>query len=562
MGGVVRGYFNPSNFVLVMGKAYLLRYQAMRCEKNIMGERILIRSSEARWPAFLLGGFGAVIMITGAVLGIVSATLWVGLAMGGIGLFMLFASFYIEAKRIRELMWITLETNRFTVIDNIGERNFADDDIVSIALQYKENFDNGNLKSTTRTFRTWLVASGDRPELIEMKSVIKIGQVDPLAPFINRIVTLLKERSDNERLKNQSVLGEGWELTGKTLILRDPKTGETETTLDEIAASMSIEDKLKLWKKGEDEAFAQLPLSAANAHILHLILQEELAKRPQTDKVEPTGQLGRIIFERKPKAGYAAASLIIAGLLGIGAIIMIVVMASGAANRNAGDAMIPLTIVCSFVALLLALVGWTMLKSLFRCHEFGVYQRSIAGEKRLLFSEVEAFTYSATRHYHNGAYIGTHLKMAFIPRKELNKSKLVYKTTVKNIDNSLDQMRDEIARMIGSRLYREVKEGKSVTWADTMTLEPALLRYKTTSLFSKNPPQVIAYQHISGHTLHQGTLSLFQRGKPKPFVTAGISAVNFFPGYFAFMTLWEEAKTQPIAPVAEAESFNRPDGTT
>ena len=73
-----------------------------------MAERILIRSSESRWPAFLLGGFGIIVMIAGVVFGILSANLVLGLALGGVGLLMLFASFYIEIKRISELMWITL----------------------------------------------------------------------------------------------------------------------------------------------------------------------------------------------------------------------------------------------------------------------------------------------------------------------------------------------------------------------------------------------------------------------------------------------------------------------
>ncbi|HQR09373.1 MAG TPA: hypothetical protein PLN21_21305, partial [Gemmatales bacterium] len=251
-----------------------------------MADRILIRSSESRAPAFLVGGGGVIAMIAGIVVGIVSGNIWLALTLGGLGLILLFASFFMEAKRIREMMWITLEPSRFTITDNIGERSFNDDDIVSISLQYKDNFDNGNHTSTTRTFRVWVVSSADRPELIEMKSKIKVGDADPLHGYINRIVKLLKDRADGERLKNLSVLGEGWELTCKTLILRDLKKGETETPLQEIVACMNIEEKLKLWKRGEDEAFAHVPLDAANAHLLHLFLEEELARRPEQDKGE------------------------------------------------------------------------------------------------------------------------------------------------------------------------------------------------------------------------------------------------------------------------------------
>jgi hypothetical protein len=518
-----------------------------------MPDRILIRSTEARWPSFLLGGFGVVVIITGIVVGVAANNLWLALTLGGIGLIMLFASFFVEAQRVRQLMWIALEPNRFTIIDNIGERSFNDDDIVSIALQYKDNFQNGNHTSTTRTFRVWVVSSADRPEKIEMKSSIKVGDADPLHGYITRVVKLLKNRADNERLKNLSVLGEGWELTSKTLILRDPKRGETETPLSELVACMNIEEKLKLWKRGEDEAFASVPLDAANAHLLHLFLEQEFAKRPDAEKNEqPAGQLGRIIFERKQKKSIGITLLVVAGLLLI--IVIIMVASLAAINGRDAEPLIIVAIVMSLISMLLGVAAWVSLKSLFRCHQFGVYQRSIVGEKKLLYSEVEAFTCSATRHYHNGAYIGTHLKLAFIPKAELNKPKIVYKATVKNVDNSLDTMRDEIAKMIGSRLYREVKEGKSVKWNETLTLEPGQLRYIPSAFFGKKQPEKIAYNMISGQNLQQGTMSLFKRGMPKPFVNTGSTTENFFPGYFAFLALWQDARKQPASiPVAEVE---------
>jgi hypothetical protein len=522
-----------------------------------MADRILIRSTESRATAFLVGGGGVLTVIAGIVVGIVSGNIWMALTLGFIGLILLFAGFFLEAKRVRELMWITLEPTRFTIIDNIGERSFNDDDIVSISLQYKDNFDNGNHTSTTRTFRVWVVSSADRPEQIEMKSNIKVGDADPLHGYINRIVKLLKDRADGERLKSLSVLGEGWELTNKSLILRDPKKGETETPLQEIVACMNSEEKLKLWKRGEDEAFAHVPLDAANAHLLHLFMQEELARRPDQDKGEPpAGQLGRIIFERKPKKSLSITLLVVAGVLALIVGLMLVGIIAGGGKQKDIEPIIIVAIVMGVICVLLVFGAWVSTKALFRCHEFGVYQRGIMGESKLLYSEVEAFTYSATPHYHNGAYIGTHLKLVFVPKVELTKPKIVYKTTVKNVDSSLEQMRDDIAKMIGTRMYREVKEGKSVKWNETLTLEPGILRYIPTALFGKKPAETIAYQTISGHNLQKGSLALFKRGMPKPIISTGSATQDFFPGYFAFKALWEDARANPAPapiPVAEAE---------
>lgn len=510
-----------------------------------MENRILIRSSLSKWPAYLTGAFGVILIIGGIVIGTAANLVWLGMAAGLLGILLIFLAMFMEVNRVKKLMWVTLEPARFTVIDNVGERTFNDDDIVSIALQYKDNFENGNHTSTSRTFRVWVVAQGDRPEQIDMLGKFKIGQPDPLQSFIERIVALLKARADDDRLKNLSVLGEGWELTNKQLLLRHPKTGESETQLSDIAAVMAVEDKLKIWRQGEDEAFAAYPLDAANAHLLQVLLQEELARRPEENKPAPTGQLGRIIFERKPKKTLAVFLLILGLLVGVLGLILISVLLAGAPAKRDMQAITIVSLVCLLGGALLCIFAWTTFKALFRCHEYGVYQRSALGEKKLLYSEVEAFTYSATRHYHNGAYIGTQLKLAFIPMKDLNKPKLVYSTSVKNVDSSLDQMRDEIAGMIGSRLYREVVAGKAVNWTDAMVLEPGQLRYTVPAIFSKNQPQTIPYQMISGHNVNQGSFSLFQRGKPKPFMTENISAKNFFPGYFAFLALIEGAKTLP-----------------
>lgn len=519
-----------------------------------MGGRILIRSSDSRLPAFLTGGFGVIFMIVGTVLGISADLLWAALAIGGVGLLLLFAGFYIESERVRQLMWITLDEAKFTVIDNIGERSFLDDDIVSIALQYKENFDNGNHKSTTRTFRVWVVASGEKPELIEMKTKIKVGEVDPLSGFINRVVTLLKDRADNELLKNQSVLGEGWELTTKSLILNDSEAGELEVPVAELDAVMLVEDRFKLWKSGEAEAFASIPITAANAHLLQLMLKQEISKRGEVpQRSQPAGHLGRLLFERKPQRGLALALLAIAVILAVVVSILVTMMLKGV-KKNDLEAMVIFSVILSILSVVCVVAAWVTHKTLFHCHEFGVYQRGVSGERRLLYSEVREFTYSAVKHYHKGAYTGTHLKVIFTPDQTLNKPEMKYKATIKNADIAFEQLRDRMAEQLGPFILDRVTSGQTVEWTDSLTLEPEQLRYQPAGIFGKKPEQIIHYAQISSHSLQDITLSLFQRGKPKPFFTTTSGVKNFFPGYFAFKELWSRARLQAAnIPEKEAE---------
>ncbi|MFO0814610.1 MAG: hypothetical protein U0796_15420 [Gemmatales bacterium] len=523
-----------------------------------MDSRILIRSHLSKWPAYLTGFIGVLFLAGGVALAAIPNGIWFGGVVAIIGLGCFMAAFYMEANRVKQLMWLTLHPSKFTVTDNIGERTFDDDDIVSVALQVKDNFSNGNHVSRTCTFRVWVVSHQDKPELIEMKNTIKLSEADRLQPFVERVVRLLKQRADDDRQKNLSILGEGWELTSKTLLLRHPDTEESETPLSDIVATMCVDDKLKLWKRGEDEAFASLPLHAANAHLLSILLQEELSKRPDDAKHESTSQLGRIIFERRGNRslGYLLLTLAILFLI-IGGITLASFL-FGWGKKNDQHVLIIVTAILWTGAVVFFLAIVAIFKQLFRCHLHGVYHKGFFGEKQLLYSELDAFSYAATKHYHKGSYVGTNIALSFFPRTEVNKPRIVYGTSIKNVDHSLDEMRDEIACIIGTRLFEEVKAGRPTIWTENMTLELQGIRYKASTMFGRQPEQTLSFNQVSGHNMQDGNFTLYQRGKPKPVMTEKCSARNFYSGYFAFQALLELHRHQPAIPVAKVEKPSDP----
>src|SRR5262249_18602144 len=57
-------------------------------------------------------------------------------------------------------------------------------------------------------------------------------------------------------------------------------------------------------------------------------------------------------------------------------------------------------------------------RAAFRCHEFGVRQSGLTGERKLRYLDVASFTYSAVRHFHNGVYTGTAYSFHFNPTPE------------------------------------------------------------------------------------------------------------------------------------------------
>jgi hypothetical protein len=516
--------------------------------------RILVRSSLAQWPSYLIGSIGVVLVAGGIVLATMAQLEPIGILLGIAGIAFIIGAFIFESRRVKQLMWIALEDHRFTVTDNIGERTFNDDDIVSMALKYKENFDNGVMKSMTRTFRIWIVSHAEQPELIEMTGKLALGSIDPLQGFIDRIVSLLKERAYAERAQGHSVLGEKWILEGKKLILRDPNRGEIELTLNEVAAADYIDTSLKLWRRGEEASFAEIPRDSANCHLLKVLLEDELAGRTQpSDQDVSAGQLGRIIFERKQSRTLAIFMLVFAGIFFLTSLIPVVVLLTQARPKEPGGLII-MAAVFLFLSILFALIARYCFRNLFRCHAQGIFYRGLFGESSLLFTEMQAFTFSARRQHNHGVYTGTMLKLAFDPKPEFRHKRIVYRTTVRNVDGSIAALRDQIARKLADDLIEAVRNGQSVEWTPKLTLTPDSLRYIPTGIFTKKPPELLPYDQISGHTMDHGTFAVYAFGQTKPIVSESTAARNFFPGFLAFQALLSEAQRQPHSAKLEAAS--------
>ncbi len=505
-----------------------------------MENRILIRSSLARWPLITCCVIGILLIIIGVLFSLTKDMAAFAAVLIGVGVVTILGGIVYEANRKKKLMWLTLEPTRFTVIDNIGERTFADDDVVSMALQVKENFTNGNHTSTTRTFRIWVVAQGDQPELIPMVSTNKLAELPPLLPFIDRIVKLFRKRAEEDRLRNLSILGEGWELSSKQLTIRQ-QPNDLEIPLAEIVAVQPIDGKLKIWREGSDEAVANLPLDAANAHLLYLLMQDHLAVRPVA-KEPPAGQLGHIVFEKRPPRLLFICFVVVAAIqFLISTALFIALVAEQGRNPDTTGILIgaSVTLILGVLFVALAIV---VKRSLFRCHAYGVYQRGISGENTLFFHELHEFTYSATRMYHNGSYIGTVVRLVFIPHAESGKKKISYGTNVKNADAALEHLRNQVSMQLAQKIVDRVLAGKTVPWTNQLILEPEGLRYTKITFFSKGEPTFIAYKDISYVTMHQETLSFHQSSRPKPFITEQASKKNFYPGYMALQALMAKAK--------------------
>jgi hypothetical protein len=493
-----------------------------------MSQPVLVRGSVANWPFVLLTLTAFLFLGMGVFAGVEQEAVLAGI-LSAVGLCLLILSPLLRHRQKRQRMWVQdLETG-FKVIDFIGERDFRDDQVLSSALVLKNNYSGGVFKSTTRQFRVWLTSPDPQPELLEMTNTIPLQESDPLADFIDRLNNRLYEQAKQDWAAGQPVLGECWALQGDRLTVKLNKA-ETVCTLAELTAVEVVEDHVCLWRQGQDEAFVRVPATTANAYLLNRLINEQLAQRPkQEDQPPPEGKLGRILFERKPNPSTPWLLLILAFIcFGSGPVMIL-----AGAGLAGDEGLIFLGIGVIIVGGCLILGMFYAFKQLFRCHEYGVYQRGLfIGEKSLQYIDVASFTYSATRHYHNGAYVGTHIALTFEPVPEKQGQKISYTATVQNQDAALDELRDRIGRMIAARMAQRAANGRSVAWTPNLTFHPDGLEYRPSGWLGRKEPILIPYNAISGWNLEAGYFYLWETGKKKATVQEGVDQPNFFPGYY------------------------------
>jgi hypothetical protein len=486
-----------------------------------MNAPVLVRSSMRTWDFTLLLVAG-IALLAGAALaaGFGRVPVAVGLGLAGCGCVL--GAVLGRRRRVQRRQWVQDLGDGFLVIDQAGERRFADDDVVSMALTRKNNYVNGLLKSETRRFLVWLASDEPAPEGLEMVNTTRTGAVDPLAGLVTRIGDLLFRRAGDDLAAGQAVLGECWTLQKDALTIRT-EAAEVSCALADLAAVDFVDEDICLWRTGQDEAFARVPKKSANAYVLSRLLAEKLTQRPSPGPPPENAGLGRVIFERRPRRG-TVATLVVLGMVFL-FVAAIAVLGGGL------DAL--LWAIGSLALAGCFLVGALYsLRTIFRCHHFGVYKRGLFGERSLRYADVAVFSYSAVRHFHNGAYTGTIFRLGFEPVPERAGDRITHSVTLPHADNELEGLRDQVSRMIAARMGRQLVAGEPARWTPHLRFVPDGIEYRPAGFFGRREPVVVPFREIYSYQIHQGTFFLWAKDHKKAVIREAMTQPNFFPGFY------------------------------
>jgi hypothetical protein len=495
-----------------------------------MLERILIRGELSIWihVGRVSAGLAAAVGILLGMLGLPWGW-WIAIGGGAVWL-------WLEAvawRARRERTWLTLHPDGMEVESREGHQAIHDSQISAVALHTKKNLMNGELTSVTRKFTIW---AENWPEPILMENRIKIGKIDPLAGLIQRLLDRLRTQMEEAISRGGTASGENWHLSRSALTVGPPPHDE-QLPLAEVAAIEPREGQMCVWRRGVEAAVARLPLAGRNVCLLPAVFKPFLAEGSKSALGQvDNGGLGRVLFERRTNQSTIIVLAIVSlGLVAFGAALLELFQ-----RNRADDGLFVAGCIFVVIGLFLGLLGIGFGFSSFRCHEQGVWKKTLLGSRSLLFADVGRFQFSAVKHYHHGAYLGTQVTMRFIPAVSGGKT-LKFSTRVKGEDDDLDRLRDVVSRQLSDDMAERFAAGESVPWTKNLEFTPDGIRYRAIGFIVRKAPQLLRYENYGAWELGRGVFRLFARGDKKALMTEQTSAENFYPGFFFLQRLMSES---------------------
>jgi hypothetical protein len=408
-----------------------------------MNDAVLVRSSMRSWDFSLLLVVAVVLLVgAGVTIAVGNGLLAIALAAlaGACGL----VGVVGRQRRVRRRLWVRDTGDGFVISDHEGDRQIDDDQVLSMAIDFKENYFRGVLKSRTRRFMVWLPTEGERPERLEMTNKIPPSSADPLAGLIGRLGTRLLKQAEGDMQAGRPVLGECWTLEGGQLKVRQAD-GTIACRIEDVAAVDEVDSQVCIWRAGVAAPLARVPAKSANAYLLYRLLLDRLAQRPTTATVPAEESLGR----RNPESRY---------------------------------------------------------------------------------EDVEAFTYSAERHFQHGAYTGTLFDLTFDPVAERKADRIRYMITLKNADSELERLRDQVSRMIAGRMAQRLAAKRPVDWTPRLHLLPDGIEYRWTRFLGRKESVVVPFGEIETFTVDERVFRLWVKGRGKPVIRESTRARISLPG--------------------------------
>lgn len=434
--------------------------------------------------------------------------------------------FMIKARR----KWLEVGADGFSIIGSDGKRDYSDRDVISLAHFITRNFSNGKLYSVTHSLTLWLAAKSGF-DTVRMEHKVKVKKPDDFSGFIARIWDPLVTRAKSFMDEGKQIVGDGWQLDHTALKTKSADGRELIMPVSDISAVDSIDGHICIWKRGEDLPCWKVSEKTVNALLFHRLLGDIIDARGEAAS---GGGLGRILFERKSMG--LLTNVVCYVLVTIGFLI------AWGLYKDLGW-------VSAVVAVISAVGLWLTFRSrkdVLKCHARGVFLRKWGIDRQLMYEDVGSFSYSATRMYHNGLYTGTTLVMKFIPSDPGKGRQISYSTTLRNVDDSLEMLRQHVSVVVSANMAAILAAKGAVEWTKNMRFVKDGLEVRPSGFLGRREFQKILYTDIQNFDILEGVFHIWVKGKDKSVMQEQMSELNLFPGYVLLASMFKDGKTAQV----------------
>lgn len=365
-----------------------------------------------------------------------------------------------------------------------------------------------------------------------VESRIKLGERDPLLELYERVVLKCAEVFTMLAKEGREIRGKEWTFSGEGLTLRKSREVISLSQLDYVS---EFDGNVAFHKTGEAEPFCAFEASGPNVHILKAIAIAYMRARNLTRAPSKSpGGLGRVLFTKRPINPKGAFQLVLFWIFVVimsaiaGAILSEVVRTQlfgpfeGTGREGEIRWWIAFVISQAVTLVLMGVWAWRGLKCMLRCHELGIFRRTLFGEKEMRFDEMTAFSNTVTRSYHNGVYTGTTMQMVF--ESEARRAKINYSGTMRGTDEDLNRLNETVSAHVARHLMSEIRAGNKVRWGDATLGQDGLMPKK-----AKAEADRVPYKDIRCK-MQEGYFYLWWKSEKKPDMTVGCGSRNFWPG--------------------------------
>ena len=206
---------------------------------------------------------------------------------------------YAQRSQVgRNRATIRVTETGFIVFDRNGTAAYSVEGVAAVALDETVRFTNG-VAAGIRRKGTLVVIGEFATRAISMDYFVAMGEPDPVAPLLHRVLVLGLARANETLLAGEKFLGIGWSMDREGLRVAG-KRSDTLYRYEDLAGARIADGKLSIWECGKAAPTLSFASGSMNARVLEAALNQRIvasAPKQLADKSVGDG-LGRLIFRR------------------------------------------------------------------------------------------------------------------------------------------------------------------------------------------------------------------------------------------------------------------------